>query len=135
MSVTLDLWTEDHTKCHYLGMNIHYIENGVLKEETLCVKELDELSANGENIHIEIVNILSMYGIDINNTTYVTDRGGEIRVALRDVADHLNCGAHILKNIVDEMLKRISPNNNIRELLINCRRLVTYIKRSNIQSR
>lgn len=50
LAVTLDLWTEDHTKCHYIGMNVHYIEEGVVKEQTLCVKELDELSANGEKI-------------------------------------------------------------------------------------
>lgn len=135
LAATLDLWTEDHTKCHYIGMNVQYIEEGVVNEHTLCVKELDELSANGENIHIEIINMLLIYGIDIDNTVFVTDRGGEIRCALRDVAVHLNCGAHILKNIVDEMLKRISLDNNVRDLLKNCRSLVTYIKRSNIQYR
>ena len=75
-----------------------------LKEDTLSIKELDELTANGDNIHIEIMNMLFTYGIDINNVVFVTNRGGEIRVALKDVSHLLNCSAHMLKNIVDEMI-------------------------------
>lgn len=133
LSITLDLWTEDITKCHYIGMNVHYIIVGVLKEATLCVKELDELSANAENIHIEIINMLTLYEVDINNVIFVTDRGSEIIAALKDVAFRLNCGDHILKNIVDEMFNKISQDNLITTLMTNCRRLIKYVKQSKIQ--
>lgn len=29
LAITLDLWSEDHTKCHYIGMNVHYIHEGI----------------------------------------------------------------------------------------------------------
>lgn len=29
LAITIDLWTEDHTKCHYIGMNAHYILEGI----------------------------------------------------------------------------------------------------------
>lgn len=135
LTITLDLWTEDMTKCHYIGMNVHYISKGRMNEATLCVKELDELSKEAPNIHIEIVNMLDVYGIDINNVIFVTDRGGEIIAALKDYADRLNCAAHILKNIVDEMLNKIGDDNPVKALLENCRRLVAYTKRSGIQYR
>lgn len=132
LAITLDLWTEDSTKCHYFGMNVHYISDDELMEHTLCVKELDELSANAENIHIEIMSMLMAYDIDIENVIFVTDRGGEIVAALKDFAYRLNCGAHLLKNIVDHMFKEISIGNPIRDLLANCRRLVKFVKQSNI---
>lgn len=134
-AITLDLWTEDHTKCHYFGMNVHWITEGVLNEATLCVKELDELSAIADNIHIEIMNMLDVYDIDINNVIFVSDRGGDIVAALRHYADRLNCAAHILKNIIDTMLSKIGHQNPVRRLLDSCRELVTYIKRSHIQHR
>lgn len=133
VSVTIDLWTEDFTKCHYIGMNVHYILEGALHETTLCVKELDELSANAPNVHIEIINMLDAFEIDINNVIFVTDRGTEIIAALRDCAERLNCAAHVLKNSVDEMLKKICDDNPVKKLLKCCRDLVTYIKQSNIQ--
>lgn len=52
---------------------------------------------------------------------------------MKDIAHRLNCGAHLLKNIVDEMLEKISPENAINRLLANCRRLVKYTKKSHIQ--
>lgn len=54
---------------------MHYIIDGQLLESTLCVKELDEISANAENIHIEIINMLLVYDIDIENVVFVSDRG------------------------------------------------------------
>lgn len=133
IAVTLDLWTEDMTKCHYLGMNAHYITGGQLLENTLCVKELDEMSACAANIHIEVVNMLMVYDIDMENVVFVSDRGSEIVAALKDVACRLNCGDHILKNIVDYMFDQISPTNRIRDLLERCRCLVRYVKQSKIQ--
>lgn len=134
LSVTLDLWTEDITKCHYIGMNVHFITKGVLNEATLFVKELDEMCANADNIHVEIINMLDIYGIDINNIIFVSDRGGEIIAALKDYGDRLNCAAYMLKNIVDEMLKKIGDHNPVKSLLKKCRELVTYTKKSTIQS-
>lgn len=134
LAVTLDLWTEDITKCHYIGIKVHYITKGVLSEATLCVKELDELSAKAEDIHIKIANMLDAYGLDINNIIFVSDRDGESITALRDYACRLTCAAHILKNIVDEMLNKIGDENPV-SLLENCLQLVTYIKRYRIQHR
>lgn len=76
-------------------MNVHYIKQGVLSETTLCVKELDEISANAENIHIKIVNMLDGFGIDINNVIFVSDRGSEIIAALKDYSRRLNCAAQL----------------------------------------
>lgn len=96
---------------------------------------MDELSKNAGNIHVEIVNMLTTYEIDIDNVIFVSDRGGEIIAALNDYAERLNCAAHLLKNIVDEMLHKIGDENPVKILLENCRRLVTYVKRSNVQYR
>lgn len=83
--------------------------------------------------------MLYVFGIDINNVIFVTDRGGEITrkiiAALLDYADRLNCAAHLLKNIVDEMLSKIDATNPVYNLLENCRRLVKFVKQSNIQFR
>lgn len=53
---------------------------------------------------------------------------------MKDVGFRLNCGDHIIKNIIDYiMFEKISPENRIRDRIKSCRRLVTYAKQSNVQ--
>ena len=39
--MTLDGWTEEHTKTKFIGCTFHFIENYILKEEFLFISEFD----------------------------------------------------------------------------------------------
>ena len=48
-SITLDGWTEEHTKTKFMGCTFHYLENYGLKEELLFISEYGcERSQSGE---------------------------------------------------------------------------------------
>ena len=49
--VTLDGWTEDHTKTKFIRCTFHYVENYNLKEELLFISEFDsEKSQSGTTL-------------------------------------------------------------------------------------
>jgi hypothetical protein len=40
-AITLDLWSDVYRKINYLGVIVHYVANGKLKDRVLCTREFD----------------------------------------------------------------------------------------------
>ena len=133
ISVSLDIWTEPSKSKSFINLNAHFIDEKGLQERTLCVKSLEELEKSGVNILVEISNILTEFGVeDLQNVTFVTDRGSNIKSALKDY-DRLDCAAHIINNIVLKMMKD-SSDLHLQLTLKEARSVVKYVKKSEIQS-
>lgn len=73
VAVTTDIWTDDYKKTSFLGVNVHFIDSGSLKERTVTVAEIEDKTA--VNIHKMLEETLIEYGIEMKNAVFVTDRG------------------------------------------------------------
>jgi hypothetical protein len=139
-SVTFDLWTDDYKKISYLGMTLHYTDDNFrLYERILCVAEFDgELKKTGDNIRKLVLDCLKRFQIHdcIDKLVFVTDRGSNVLAALRNT-NHLFCSAHILNNVLEHSTKpkNQGEDDTVTSLIDACRTLVTYFKRSSLQSR
>ena len=138
-SITFDIWTDDYRKISYLGQTVHYTDSKFrLRERILCVAEFDgELRKTGENIRKLVMDGLRRFNINcVNNIVFVTDRGSNVLAALRNTS-HIFCTAHILNNILEHSTKpsKQGSDDTVTILISSCRALVTYFKRSGLQSR
>ena len=132
IGVTLDLWTENYKQRTYININVHFIDN-VMQERTLCVKNFDEFQKTGANIFAEVSNVLKEFGIDnMKDAIFVTDRASNMKLALTEQT-RLDCAAHMVNSIVSKMFSEAS-NLELKITLRESRSLVTYVKKSNIQS-
>ena len=137
----------------FLGVNIQYIDEGVLKLQTLAVKEM-LTRHTGKNIRHEIIEILDMYEIKVENIiTLTTDTGSNmlkaaelIQESQEDVAQELidevpeteyelatldfklqsiRCAAHTLQLAVDDAVKE---TDGLRELLDVVRKMARHLR-------
>ena len=127
VAITADIWIDDFKKNSYLGMNVHFIESGAIRERTLCVQEIKG-PQNVENVFSVMKTILDEFSIEMKNVVFVTDRGGNRKVlvfnsstnskpfhftsgnlilALKEPNIRINCTAHLINNIVHTMLDTI----------------------------
>lgn len=88
------------------------------------------LIQTGDNIFLELEEIFSDYGLDINNIHYsfVTDRGANIKKALQNNVRY-SCADHILHNIIK---KAIDSVPEIKLILDSSKNLARYFKKSSI---
>ena len=63
----------------------------------------------------------------------MSGRGANLLKALDDFTN-VHCSAHMLHNIVSNMIGKLSASNGISTLLAACRLLVKYVKQSGLQS-
>lgn len=73
--MTWDLWSDLYTRINYLGVPVHYIANGKLKDHVMCMIELQtDVQKIGDNVNIEITSILSSFDLyDIDKLVFMTD--------------------------------------------------------------
>lgn len=132
----IDLYS-DRYKCNsYLGIvaKLNIIEENEIHQREY-VLNLDTVKCDkktGEEIRRELIRVLAKFDLTekhmIENITWITDRGGNIRVALED-CERLNCFAHLINNLVEHMCKKIEPVNT---LITNAASLVRYLKKSGL---
>lgn len=144
ISVTLDLWTDDHKKVSYLGVTIHYVRDYKLVGRVLCTSEFDpECRKTGENVRAALQQALRRYGLHHcrSNIVFVKDRGSNMIAALK-TACRLNCSAHSLNTILEHTMRAVrvdsdsdSSSSDFSGVLAACRSLVTFFKRSGLQCR
>lgn len=134
IGISLDIWTDKVRKHSYVNINMHYVDDEMVREHTVCVKPFEEPSKTGDNILKEISGILKCFGLNLHDDiTFVTDRGSNIKSALREYV-RLDCAAHMVNSIVSKML-RDARNPELEVTLKEARSLVTYAKRSEVQCR
>lgn len=137
LGITLDMWTEEHSKRPFLGVNVHYLADNYINERTLCIREINTDDQTGERIHQYVDQILREYGInDKEKLIFVSDHGGNIRKACeKGYWIRLNCGGHIVHNIVSHMLTYKPVHSYMKRTLKCCKQLVRYVKKSGLQTK
>lgn len=133
IAMSADMWKEYYTSKDYIGINLHFIHNSKMEERTLCIKEFEFDKKDHGNIETEINDQLALFELCRFNIKFVTDRGGNM-VAAFDDDERVDCAAHMINSIVDYMIKKCT-NQRLAKNLKSCHELVTYFKRSSLQSK
>lgn len=136
--VTTDFWTDDQKKYNYLSVTAHInllTKNEInTKRYTLALKSVEAIKKTKEICLEEILKIFENYDLSMdevkNHVTFVTDRGSNIRAALKEFS-RLNCYGHLSNNIVVQMCK-IEP---VAEIVEKASKLVKYFKSSTLNSK
>lgn len=131
--LTTDMWTDSYTLTPYITVTCHYIDqNWVLINRTLCTAEFDsQLRHTGANIKETLDQILASFSINIESTTFVSDRGANMLAALKDY-QHIACCDHMLNTVLTHLFdyKNLDDLPEIRGLLTGAKELVRFFKKS-----
>lgn len=108
----MDGWTDKCKKMAYFGITIHYIteekDKLILNDRVLLIRELTAEKKDSNYLKTKILEYLTEFELlDCleNKIVFVTDRGPNIRAAVRHY-QAIPCMAHMIHNCVDEMLKK-----------------------------
>ncbi|KAK3907296.1 E3 SUMO-protein ligase ZBED1 [Frankliniella fusca] len=115
VSLTMDIWTHQHTTKGYLGITSHFLESADEKDgedlKSVCIGVVP-LSARHTADYISevLAQVCSDWGILLDHVVaVVTDGGANIKKAAKDTfgeSKHLTCFAHLIQHI---------PNKSIEE--------------------
>lgn len=128
MAFTTDIWQDKYKRMSYLCLTAHYYdyERKELVDLLLAMQPM-EPGRKKDNVYVrEIVwKIINEYGISqyASNFIFISDRGGNIRVALQEFT-RLNCFPHFIHSIV----KHACEVDGIKILVDSCAKLVKYFK-------
>lgn len=129
-AVTIDLWSDNFIKRNFLCATLHFELNYELVEITLGMKSMDFMSSTGENIRDKLSSLFLEFGVtDISNVVFVTDRGSNIKSAIKEFTG-LNCSAHLFSNVLNDAFESTLELNAITD---GCKKIVRYFKKSNKQ--
>lgn len=135
---TTDLYTDRYSHKSFLAITVklNIFENDCISQKEYVI-HLDEIvceTKKAENIRKEIILIFSKFDISeeqLNEkTTWITDRGGNIRNALSS-SERYNCFAHLINNIVERMCMKVSV---VKTMVSDASALVRYLKKSGLSS-
>lgn len=133
IAVTCDIWQDNYKRISYLGVTSHYHDEELkLCDQIIALKPLDW---NKKKDHTFIKNAvkdaIEKCGIpfDENKLIFVTDRGGNVKKALKDFI-RLNCFPHFVNNVSKESCKIDIISNNIAA----CGELVRFTKISGLNN-
>lgn len=129
-AVTIDLWSDNFIKRNFLCATLHFELNYELVEITLGMKSMDFMSSTGENIRDKLSSLFLEFGVtDISNVVFVTDRGSNIKSAIKEFTG-LNCSAHLFSNVLNDVFDSTLKVNAITDAF---KKIVIYFKKSNKQ--
>ncbi|XP_060648729.1 E3 SUMO-protein ligase ZBED1-like [Drosophila nasuta] len=130
VAITTDLWTSV-ANMSYITITCHFVDdNYILRCAVLSTMSLkDETNHSANNIGDTLSDVLQKWNILDKVSTIVTDNDRSmIKMCENLKKRHLPCFAHTLNLIVRECLSV----DNIQIVIIKCKKIVTYIKQSNI---
>lgn len=128
MAFTTDIWQDKFRRMSYLCITAHYFDWTTKKlVDLLLALQPMEPGKKKDNVYVRelIMSNLNEYGISqyVSQFVFISDRGGNIRVALKDFV-RLNCFPHFTHSTVKDACKIDSV-----ETVINaCASLVKYFK-------
>lgn len=128
---TGDLWTDNYRRESYLTITAHlnlFEENTVVpKMYIINLNSIDEEQKTGKVVFDEIKRVFMKFGVSedelMKKIVFVTDRGGNMRVALEN-GERISCFAHIINNIVQYMCKF----DMVKDIISKGASLVRYVK-------
>lgn len=115
-------------------MNIIEGNDVIQKEYVINLHHIDEPHKTHDVVRREIVKALDKFDINEDqmkkNITWISDRGGNIVKALSD-CERMNCYAHLINNIVENMCS----DQLIKTIISDAAGLVRYLKKSGIPNK
>ncbi|KAH9641677.1 hypothetical protein HF086_005123 [Spodoptera exigua] len=131
--LTLDIWTETMNEVGFMGVTIHFVENGQMCMYYLATRALRERHT-AEYISENLLDILKKWNIPLTKIrAAVSDNASSMLAAIRmslGEKKHLPCFAHTINLVVEEALKLPS----VKSAVIKVREIVNWIKNSVVQS-
>lgn len=128
MAFTTGIWQDKFKRISYLCLTAHYFnyETKELDDLLLAMKPM-EPGKKKDNVYVrEIIwQTINEYGISqyASQFIFISDRGGNIRVALQDFV-RLNCFPHFIHSTV----KYACEVDSFKKLIDSCGKLVKYFK-------
>ncbi|XP_015118442.1 zinc finger BED domain-containing protein 1-like [Diachasma alloeum] len=130
LTLTTDIWTETMSTRGFLGLTIHFLENGKMSYIELDTIELDE-NRKAPYLSKIFEEFLLKWNISKDKiTTVVTDGGTNIIKAVKDTFGehkHITCFAHKLNVAISNV---ITANKALSSIVTKTKEIVTYCKRS-----
>lgn len=137
-SCTTDMWTDNfqHEKyiCFTAHMNFYEKDEFISENFVFYVDVMDSLFCTAEKIQTKIYDVFAEFGVSkldvINKIIFTTDRGSNIKSALKPPFKRIFCTAHYISNLVGSMCKI----DEVVLIVKNAAKLVKYLKRSGLNS-
>lgn len=137
-SCTTDIWTDDfkHEKfiCFTAHMNFYEKDEFVSENFVFYVDVIDELFCTAEKLQKKIYEVFESFEVSkadvINKIIFTTDRGANIKNALKPPFNRIFCTAHYISNLVGSMCKI----EEVLPIVKKAAKLVKYLKRSGLNS-
>lgn len=137
-SCTTDMWTDDYQHEKYIGLTAHmnFYENNEFISENFVfyVDVMKDLYCTAEAIRKKIIDVFAEFDISesdvMNRIIFTTDRGGNVKAALKTRFKRTFCMAHYMSNIVHSMCNV----SGVKSIVKNAAKLVKYLKRSGLNS-
>ncbi|XP_015121184.1 zinc finger BED domain-containing protein 1-like [Diachasma alloeum] len=130
LTLTTDIWTETMSTRGFLGLTIHFLENGKMSYIELDTIELDE-NRKAPYLSKMFEEFLLKWNISKDKiTTVVTDGGTNIVKAVKDTFGehkHITCFAHKLNVAISNV---ITANKALSSIVTKTKEILTYCKRS-----
>ena len=134
-SVVTDMTTDQVTQRSWTDLTFIWVENFKIRRGQYACRHWEGGRHTAENIRSFINEEFENIGIDdISQVQIVTDSGRNIVAAVSDMRSN-RCAAHRLHTVLSEAWEYAKEHNNeILNLDLFCRKLVTFVKASsNIQ--
>ncbi|KAG8239779.1 hypothetical protein J437_LFUL019429, partial [Ladona fulva] len=113
-SLTTEIWTDSGNTVSYLGLTVHYLQNGSLKADILGISEL-RCNHTAEYLRNVIQAVVTDYGSNIKKA--VKDHFGEEK--------HLSCFAHCIHLVATAGLSKVS---DVQAIIGKVKTIVTFFK-------
>lgn len=128
ISFTTDIWQDKYKRMSYLCLTAHYFDFTSQKlVDLLLALQPMEAGKKKDNVYVReiIMTILNYYEISQYSSKFIfiSDRGGNIKVALREFI-RLNCCPHFIHSTV----KNACEIESVSKIIDSCAALVKYFK-------
>jgi hypothetical protein len=101
VSVSLDLYTDDYRKCAYLDVHSCWISRDFESHHAaLAVRHFGTDAHTGSNIETAVNQIVTEYGLNMEDTPATTDHGSNVVAALKNSV-RLDCLCHRLHTVME----------------------------------
>lgn len=145
--VTVDLWSDKYRHREYIAVTLHYLDkNFLLNSYCLSCRQVFDAKITNVVITRLIKSILAEYGLDPKNMIFVSDSGPNVKTAFDTNGwIRIACFAHDLDLLVstdgfgksEAQTKSVTEDAQsipqIRELIRDCKAVVSHFKRGNGQ--
>lgn len=111
ISLPIDIYTDDYRKQSYLDVHANWVERDFSCHHTaLAVRHFEPSAHTAKQIQIAICNILSEYGISLQDTMFTTDHGSDVEAAL-ETSVRLDCLCHRLHTVLESAWRETREEN------------------------